>query len=70
MVLYHTMCILVGTKTQAVIPILLITSADTLVDDSSLANTQVESISLLMISMYSLAPDRWATLAHAACKAR
>ena len=52
------MCILVGTKNQAVIPILLIASANTLVDDPSLANTRVESISLLVISMYSLAPDR------------
>jgi hypothetical protein len=58
MVLFYTMCILVGTKNQAVIPILLIASANTLVDDPSLANTRVESISLLVISMYSLAPDR------------
>jgi hypothetical protein len=58
MVLYYTTCILVGTKNQAVIPILLIASPNTLVDDPSLANTWVESISLLVISMYSLVPDR------------
>jgi hypothetical protein len=39
-------------------------------DDPLLANTCVDSISLYRMSRYWPAPERWATLAHAACKAR
>ena len=51
---------------QAATPILAIACVNSFADDPSRANTRVESMSRSMVSIYSAAPERWATLAHAA----
>ena len=45
-------------------------ASNTFADDPSSANTFVVATSLSTTSMYCPAPDKWVTLAHAACKVR